>query len=256
MAGLALPIGLILAQQGIGALSRIIGQKPDSEGAQLPNLSTLMQTITSQGATQAATNQASIRGFGASRRLSAGATQSALAGASIEANRSTTQNLARVEPLKLGIARFKESRFQANRARSDERSDNLSNFFGAGLGGGGFLAVFALDDVDAHFRKHGHGVFDLLGRDLIGRQRGIEVVIGDVTALLAFGDHLLDRRIEGVEQGAVAAFGPGLRCFRFLCCCFGQCNTLYPGGASVARESRTFGRNTGQGRFSRWFSAP
>lgn len=134
MAGLALPIGLILAQQGIGALSRIIGQKPDSEGAQLPNLRTLMQTITSQGATQAATNRASIRGFGASRRLSAGATQSALAGASIEANRSTAQNLARVEPLRLGIARFKESRFQANRARSDDRSDNLANFFGAGLG--------------------------------------------------------------------------------------------------------------------------
>jgi len=135
MAGLALPIGLILAQQGIGALSRLIGKRPGTSGpAALPNLNTLMQTITSQGATQTAANRASIRQQGASRRLSAGATSSALAGASIEGNRSTTENLARVEPLRLGIARFKEQRFQANRARSDFRSDDFANFAGAGLG--------------------------------------------------------------------------------------------------------------------------
>lgn len=134
MAGLALPIGLILAQQGIGALSRLMGNQGNSGPASLPNLSTVMQTITSQGATQAAANRSAIRGHGASRRLSAGATSSALAGASIEANRSTAQNLTQVESLRLPIARFKESRFQANRARSDERSDDFANFAGAGLG--------------------------------------------------------------------------------------------------------------------------
>lgn len=127
MAGLALPIGLILAQQGIGALSRLIGQEKPPP---LPNLRTLMQTITSQGATQAATNRASIRGFGASRRLSAGATQSALAGASIEANRSTAENLSRAESLRFPIARIRERRFQFNRARRD----NFANFTNANLG--------------------------------------------------------------------------------------------------------------------------
>lgn len=127
MAGAALPIGLILAQQGIGALSRLIGQEKPPE---LPNLRTLMQTITSQGATQAAANRSAIRGFGASRRLSAGATSSALAGASIEANRSTTANLARAESLRFPIARLKEQRFQFNRGRRD----NFANFTNANLG--------------------------------------------------------------------------------------------------------------------------
>jgi len=134
MAGLALPIGLILAQQGIGALSRLLPSPETSGPASLPNLSTLMQTITSQGATQAAANRSAIRGHASSRRLSAGATSSALAGASIEANRSTAQNLTRAESLRLPIARFKESRFQLNRARTDRRRDDFANFTNAGLG--------------------------------------------------------------------------------------------------------------------------
>ena len=76
-----------------------------------------------------------------------------------------------------------------------------------GLGGFGrgrrILAVFVLDDVDAHFREHGHGVLDLLGRHLVGRQGGVQVVIGDVAALLAGRDHLLDRRAKRIQEGAV-----------------------------------------------------
>ena len=131
---LALPIGLILAQQGIGALSSLLGGNQRQQPAALPNLDRIRQSITSQGSTQAAANRAGIRQQGASRRLSAGATQSALAGASIQASRNTSQALARVEPLKLGIARFQEQRFQANRARTDDRRDNFANFAGAGIG--------------------------------------------------------------------------------------------------------------------------
>lgn len=170
MAGAALPIALILAQQGVGALSRLIGKQGNSSQASLPNLSTLMQTITSQGATQAAGNRASIRQQGASRRLSAGATSSALAGASIEANRSTTQNLARVEPLRLSIARFKESRFQANRARSDDRSDNFANFANAGIGALGKILLLNQQGLLDSPGEEGAGFDD----DLFGSGIGLQ----------------------------------------------------------------------------------
>ena len=68
------------------------------------------------------------------------------------------------------------------------RAFSIRNAFG----GGRFFAVFAFDDIDAHFRQHGHGVFDLFRRDLVGGKRRVEVVIGDIPPRLAFGDHLLD----------------------------------------------------------------
>ena len=58
-----------------------------------------------------------------------------------------------------------------------------------------FLALFALvafNQIDASLRQLRHRVFDLLGRDLILRQGSIQLVIGDVAALFAFGNNLLN----------------------------------------------------------------
>ena len=83
---------------------------------------------------------------------------------------------------------------------------------------GGLFAVIAVDDVDAHLREHGHGVLDLLGGHLLLRQRRVELVIGDVAALLGLRDQLLDRRADTVEQRSVALVFLAIRNFRFTCC--------------------------------------
>ena len=84
----------------------------------------------------------------------------------------------------------------------------------AGVGGLGRLAA-ALSSVAASSLsslsttlmpisdKHRHGVLDLLGRDAIGRQDLVKLVIGDVAALLGALDHLLDRSAGQVHQRAV-----------------------------------------------------
>ena len=81
-------------------------------------------------------------------------------------------------------------------------------------GGGLLLALFGLDDVDAHLRDHGHGVLDLLGGNLLGRQGGVQFVVGDVAALLAACHHLLDGGAEAVEQRFGRGFFPGFTRFR------------------------------------------
>jgi hypothetical protein len=55
------------------------------------------------------------------------------------------------------------------------------------------LGLVVLDDVDAHLREHRHHVLDLLGGHLFGRQDGVQLVVGDVAALLRVADHPLDR---------------------------------------------------------------
>ena len=62
------------------------------------------------------------------------------------------------------------------------------------------VGVFLLDDVDAHLGEHRERVFDLLGGDFLRRHHGIELLIGDVAALLGALDHLLDGGIGEVEQ--------------------------------------------------------
>ena len=66
-----------------------------------------------------------------------------------------------------------------------------------------------LHDVDAHLRDHGEDVFDLVGGDLLGRQHGVDLVVGDVAALFRGLDHLLDAGIVEIEQrlGIRGAFG-------------------------------------------------
>ena len=91
-----------------------------------------------------------------------------------------------------------------------------SEFGVVGVGDGGLrgprralflrlLAFLRLDDVDAEFGDHRHGVFDLFRRHPIRRQRRVDVVIGDVSTLAPLRDHALDRHPGGVDERRVAA---------------------------------------------------
>ncbi len=90
---------------------------------------------------------------------------------------------------------------------------------GAGVGGLGLFALLVvLDHVDAHVGKHGHRVLDLLGGHFLRGQHRIQLVHGDIAALLGGLDHLLDSIIGKVEQRAIGgAFTFGLDLFLFLC---------------------------------------
>ncbi len=66
------------------------------------------------------------------------------------------------------------------------------------------LRLFLFHHVDAHFRQHRHRVLDLVRRNLVGRHDGVQLVDGDVAALLGGLDHLLDGILVQVEKGLVA----------------------------------------------------
>ena len=69
--------------------------------------------------------------------------------------------------------------------------------------------LLGLDDVDAHLGEHREHVLDLLGIDLLGGQHRVDLVVGDVAALLGGPDQLLDGGVGQVEQRqrAVRGFG-------------------------------------------------
>src|SRR5476649_277633 len=76
-------------------------------------------------------------------------------------------------------------------------------------GGGGLFLLLGLDHVNAGFRQHRHGVLDLLGGHFVGRQGGVQFVVGDVAALLALLDELLELSTKGIEQGGIGALFAG-----------------------------------------------
>src|SRR6266487_4672619 len=59
-----------------------------------------------------------------------------------------------------------------------------------------FARLIGLDDVDAHLTEHGEHVLDLLGIDLLRGQHRVDLVMGDVAALLDGADELLDGRVR------------------------------------------------------------
>ena len=78
--------------------------------------------------------------------------------------------------------------------------------------------LVVLDDVDAHVGEHRHRVLDLLGGHFLRGQHRVQLVHGDIAALLGGLDHLLDSIIGKVEQRPIGgAFTFGLDLFLFLC---------------------------------------
>jgi len=70
----------------------------------------------------------------------------------------------------------------------------VSRLLPAGLSG----ILLIRDHVDAELGQPGHRVFYLLGRNVVGRQDGIEFVIGDEAALLTLlQKKFLKRAVKG-----------------------------------------------------------
>src|SRR6516225_10124426 len=55
-----------------------------------------------------------------------------------------------------------------------------------------FARLLGLDHVDAHLAEHGEHLLDLLGTDLLRGQHRVDLVMGDVAALLGGADELPD----------------------------------------------------------------
>ena len=84
------------------------------------------------------------------------------------------------------------------------------------------VGIVAFHDRDAHLRDHGEDVFDLVGGDLLRGQHGVDLLMGDVAALLGGLDHLLDAGVGEVEQRQRRlgrAFGFLFRSFFFCLRC-------------------------------------
>src|SRR4051794_2152375 len=60
------------------------------------------------------------------------------------------------------------------------------------------LAFLGFDHVDALLAEHGENVLDLLGIDLF--RQGVDLVMGDIAALLGGADEVLDGHVRKVKQ--------------------------------------------------------
>ena len=65
------------------------------------------------------------------------------------------------------------------------------------------LGLLGLDHVDAHLAEFRQDVLDLLGLDLLRGQQRVDLVVGDIAALLGAADQLLDGCVGKVEQRAI-----------------------------------------------------
>src|SRR5205823_12342299 len=73
------------------------------------------------------------------------------------------------------------------------------------------VALLSLDHIDPELGVHRHCVLDLLRGYLILRQGSVQLVIGQVTSLLAASQHLLDRSGKSVEQRRLRRLLTGFR---------------------------------------------
>src|SRR6266436_3392001 len=91
------------------------------------------------------------------------------------------------------------------------------------------LGFLRFDDVDPHLTEHHQDVLDLLGLDLLRGQQRVDLVVGDVAALLGATDQLIDGIVPEVDRRAVGR-GLGavlLRNLILLFRCIGvPCGTL------------------------------
>ena len=115
---------------------------------------------------------------------------------------------------------------------------DLDQFAGLGLLLFGLLArlffllgfgFLGLHDVDAHLAHHRQHVLDLLGGDLLRRHDRVELLIGDVAALLGLLDHLLDGGVGEIEQRQRGVGGLGRLLLRRLA-------FLLRGGLGLGRD--------------------
>ena len=65
------------------------------------------------------------------------------------------------------------------------------------------VGVLGLDHVDTHLAEYRQDVLDLLGLDLLQGQQRVDLIVGDVAALLGTVDQLLDGGVRKVEQRAI-----------------------------------------------------
>ncbi len=111
------------------------------------------------------------------------------------------------------------------RARGKRGRGDGPALFLFGRIGGDFLLLLAflgLDDVDPHVGEHRHRVLDLVGRDLLRRQNGIQLVQGHVAARLGRLQQTLNGLVGQVEERAIALGGLrrcGIRFLVLRCIC-------------------------------------
>ena len=79
------------------------------------------------------------------------------------------------------------------------------------------IRAVIFDDRNAHFREHGHDVFDLLGSKLFRRQNSVQRIICNKTDFFGGLNHTLDLPVVHIDERAVT----GIDFFCFFCSFFG-----------------------------------
>ena len=104
-------------------------------------------------------------------------------------------------------------------------------FLLVGLGLSVLVRLLGLDHVDAHLGELAEHVLDLLRVELLGRQNLVQLIIGDIAALLRELDHPLDGGIAQVEQRPVGLL-LGRRRIAFVAAGCLRCHALLNSSAS------------------------